>query len=429
MPRPCQGNDTLQRGAVEGCEYSVVDANGADYFVGVATPTVPGDVATQLKSAFENLKTALRPAWKIGDVVKLDVFLRHIGARELARLVVREECGASLLATTTCVAQSPCDEIRDVAILAVAVKRSGDAVGDEPFSILSNARGTVVGYDGVAVGFFGDIVPSQEPVGAYDRSLNAFERLRSDVEGVRAVLPQSQSGNFNLSDVFRTWIYQGHIVAGEGETQRYKELNRARSDFFRGTRFLQDHLPKDRGDAAVYPASTGIGADDGDVAMSCVAIRSNREDVVVAPLENPNQISAFDYSETYSPKSPKFARAMLTSFDDRAAVFVSGTASIVNEETVFVGDVVGQTNQTLDNIEALISGANIAKHGVCGFDAKLEDLVVARVYVKRAEDYAAVRAICDRRLPGVPTVYTRADVCRDDLLVEIEGVVACRRAK
>ena len=117
---------------------------------------------------------------------------------------------------------------------------------------------------------------------------------------------------------------------------------------------------------------------------------------------------------------------MAVSFNERTAVYVSGTASIVNQETVFQGDPAAQTNQTLDNIAALISETNLQNHGLDGFAADLTDFAVARVYVKNQKDMSVVRSICEQRLPEVPILYTYADVCRDDLLVEIEGVVSCR---
>ena len=114
------------------------------------------------------------------------------------------------------------------------------------------------------------------------------------------------------------------------------------------------------------------------------------------------------------------------SYNDRCSVYVSGTASIVDQKTVFIGDPAGQTNQTLDNIAALISGDNLKRHGIDRFGAELSDLALARVYVKRPEYFDAVRGVCERRLPGVPLVYTYADVCRDDLLVEVEGIASCK---
>jgi enamine deaminase RidA (YjgF/YER057c/UK114 family) len=110
-----------------------------------------------------------------------------------------------------------------------------------------------------------------------------------------------------------------------------------------------------------------------------------------------------------------------------ASIMVSGTASITGSETRFVDDPVGQTNQTLDNIEALIGEANLAQHGMPGLGARLDGLALVRVYIKRQEDYEAVRAACEQRLGELPTIYAVADVCRPDLLVEIEGMAFSRR--
>ncbi len=140
------------------------------------------------------------------------------------------------------------------------------------------------------------------------------------------------------------------------------------------------------------------------------------------PLENPRQTAAFDYADQYSPKSPKFCRAMALSCGNYATILISGTASITNSETRHVGDPVAQTHETLDNIGALISEENLCRHGLPGLGASLEGLGLVRVYVKREEDYAGIRAACEKRLGELPTIYAMADVCRPDLLVEIEGI-------
>ena len=108
---------------------------------------------------------------------------------------------------------------------------------------------------------------------------------------------------------------------------------------------------------------------------------------------------------------------------------VSGTASIVNAETVHKGDIVKQTEQTLTNIEKLIAPENFARQGWADAGATFEDLARLHVYVKRPEDYEACRAVCERRVGHVPSIYAVADVCRPDLLVEIEGVAFSRVRK
>ena len=102
--------------------------------------------------------------------------------------------------------------------------------------------------------------------------------------------------------------------------------------------------------------------------------------------------------------------------------FISGTASITDSETRFVGDVEGQTHQTLDNIAALIGEENFRRHGLSGAGATLDDVGLVRVYIKRQEDYEKTKAACEARLGELPTIYAIGDVCRPDLLVEIEGI-------
>ena len=148
----------------------------------------------------------------------------------------------------------------------------------------------------------------------------------------------------------------------------------------------------------------------------------------VIQLENPRQTSAFDYAPEYSPQSPKFSRAMAVEVGTEVMIFISGTASITRSETQHPGDAAAQSRETLANIEALISEANLCRHGLPGFGSALHQLAVARVYIKRAEDYPAVRAVCENQLGQVPVTYTLADVCRPQLLVEIEGIAFSRWA-
>ena len=82
---------------------------------------------------------------------------------------------------------------------------------------------------------------------------------------------------------------------------------------------------------------------------------------------------------------------------DSATIFVSGTASITNSETQHVGDPGKQTDQTLDNIAALIGADNFEGHGIPSMGATLDDLALVRVYIKNQEDYAIVREVCEKR--------------------------------
>jgi enamine deaminase RidA (YjgF/YER057c/UK114 family) len=213
----------------------------------------------------------------------------------------------------------------------------------------------------------------------------------------------------------------GGIVDDEGPTQRYMELNRARTDFYGDISFLKGRLPSHYS-GTVCPASTGIGIEGRGISMSAIALVTDRDDIIAMPLENPRQVAAYDYSARYGAKSPKFCRAMALSCGQYTTIFISGTASITASETRHIGDAPAQAGETLENIAALISEDNLNGHGLPGLGTTLEGLGLARVYIKYPEDYPAVRAVCEQRLGELPTIYAVGDVCRPDLLVEIEGI-------
>ena len=157
-------------------------------------------------------------------------------------------------------------------------------------------------------------------------------------------------------------------------------------------------------------------------------MRADRPDVALFPLENPLQTSAYDYAHQYGTETPKFVRAMAVATGELVTTFISGTASITASESRHDKSVERQTQQTLENIEALIAAESFRRHGLPGVGATLDDLALARVYVKRPEDYAAVRSICRARLGHLPTTYVVGDICRPELLAEIEAVAFSRRS-
>ncbi len=400
----------FQKTSGGGLSYSLIERHGCRELHLVAYPEQDGGLRSELSSMFDRVAKVLQKEQLTESVVSQTLFLRDIAKREAARYMVHEFFGRHLPATTYLPQRPAAGEHVLLELFATA--------GPEDELRLQRCNEHVVRVDqrGQRWIHIAQIVPELHPLGAYERTYSCFLMMRNYL---------AREG-YSMEQILRTWLYQGDIVGPEGMTQRYKELNRARTDIFEGKRFLRDFLPSDF-TGEVYPASTGIGADDVDVLMACLAMKTDRDDVVVKSLENPEQTSAFEYSSCYSPKSPKFARAMAHIADGVCKIFVSGTASITHSETRHVDDVAAQTHQTLDNIEALIAGSNLQNHDISGFDAALDDLALARVYVKRPEDLDSCRTICRQRLGATPVIYTIADVCRSDLLVEIEGIAIARR--
>ncbi len=394
----------------DGVGYSVVELNDVRHVYAAAVPRNGTTLEEQAEDALRTIEAVIQEEGTKGSIVHQAVFMSDFRQIECCRKIMKDFYGPELPATTY-VPQQPCQG----KLLSVEALGVGRGFGEVEIERRSE-RMVVTRHNGISWIHCGHIVPQTAELGTYDRSIDAFGRMRDLLaeEGVR------------FDQIIRTWLYLGDIVGPEADTQRYKELNRARTDFFQPYRFASDIVaPGYQG--TVYPASTGIGADNRDVIMSCIAFATDRNDIIAMPLENPRQTSAFDYATCYSPKSPKFCRAMALSCGPYSSIMVSGTASITDSETRHIDDAEAQTHETLDNIAALISDANLTAHGLPGLGTTLDGLALVRVYIKRQEDYARVRAACEARLGELPTIYAVADVCRPDLLVEIEGIAFASR--
>jgi chorismate lyase / 3-hydroxybenzoate synthase len=158
------------------------------------------------------------------------------------------------------------------------------------------------------------------------------------------------------------------------------------------------------------PAATAIGTRAAGLFVYLIAARSPGQAV-----ENPRQISAYRYPEQYSPESPAFARATRIETDQGPQLLLSGTASITGHESRHIGDCGAQTREILANLDALQAAAG----------SDVPPAAWLRVYLRRPEDQPEVAAILARYYPQPPALHwVYGDVCRRDLLVEIEGVHA-----
>lgn len=406
-----RGRRMIRKVSSEGVGYSVADLTQVRYLFASGVPRDGSDLFEQAYGALTTVARVMHEQGARNGIVRQDVFIRDAALIPDCKKII-EEFYCEDLPATDYIVQPPCGG-KLLEIEAWGVSRNKDGVDIQRVS----EHLVILRHSGITWAHCAGIVPHTTATSVHARALDAFTRMRDLL---------AENG-FAYDQVLRTWLYLGDIVGPEGHTQRYKELNRARTDFYGGTSFLRPYLaPGVNG--TVYPASTGIGAGDRDVMMSCIAFATERKDIRLLPLENPLQTSAFCYGKKYGQDSPKFSRAMAILGPEVTAILVSGTASIVNSETRFPGDVERQTHQTLDNIAALIAPENFAEHGVPGTGATLRDLVLARVYVKHQDDYAKVRAVCNARLGELPVTFAVADVCRPDLLVEIEGVAIASRA-
>ncbi|MCX7824799.1 MAG: dioxygenase [Verrucomicrobiae bacterium] len=393
----------------DGAAYSVINLGRVTRVALMVTPQGRGDFRLQAEESLRTIHDTLAQQPVPQTVTFQTVFLKDANDQAVCDEILAAHYGAQL-PVTTYLYQPPCDGAA-LAIEAWAI--GGDSVRFER----PDPNVLQVTYDDLTWTYCGGINPRNLTGGVYAQSLDAFEQMKSRL--ARAGVA--------FDHVMRTWLVLGGITELEGKLERYMELNRARTDFYQDMQFGSHHvMPGVKKN--VYPASTGIGMNGLNLAVSCMALDTPRKDVFLLPLENPQQTPVYYYEACYSPKSPKFVRAMAGLIGDYVTIWVSGTASIVQSKTLHVGDARKQTEQTIDNIECLIAPDNLAQHGAPGAGAKLSDLAKVRVYVKRPEDYAVCREVCERRFGNVPAVYIIADVCRSDLLVEIEGVAFVKRA-
>jgi chorismate lyase / 3-hydroxybenzoate synthase len=209
--------------------------------------------------------------------------------------------------------------------------------------------------------------------------------------------------------LLRVWNYLPDINRNSHGLERYRQFNRARQHALRES---------GRAISGSVPAASALGAaSDSPLVVYFLAGRT-------APrfVENPRQVSAYHYPREYGAHSPVFSRATLVRQRGGLALFISGTASIVGHRTLHIGDAAAQTRETLINIEALLSEANRMAAG-----ARFElGALACKVYVRRPADVPLIRAELTRALGAdATTLYLQADICRQELLVEIEAAGLC----
>jgi enamine deaminase RidA (YjgF/YER057c/UK114 family) len=195
-----------------------------------------------------------------------------------------------------------------------------------------------------------------------------------------------------FSDVFRTWFYNHDILAW------YDEFNQVRNHFFHERKVFD----------GLVPASTGIGggnAADAALEAGLLALRPKDPDVEVFTVPSPLQSSARDYGSSFS-------RAVEVAAPDHRRLYISGTASIDKEgRTVFLDDTRAQVKLTMEVVQAILQSR--------GMD--WADVTRSLAYFKRAEDAPLLEAYRrDQSLATFPVIVAENDVCRDDLLFEIE---------
>jgi enamine deaminase RidA (YjgF/YER057c/UK114 family) len=211
-----------------------------------------------------------------------------------------------------------------------------------------------------------------------------------------------------FAHILRIWNYFPGITEDDHGLERYRRFSLGRHEAFVAKHHRIEQAP----------AACALGSRTGPLSIYFLATRT-----AGTPLENPRQVSAYRYPRQYGPRGPTFSRAMLGHPGGQPFLFVSGTASIVGHETMHRGDAAAQTRETLANIGALLAEASAA-----GFAPRPGEMRL-KVYVRHRDDFSVVRNCIAEAFDASGTaIYLQADICRPDLLVEIEAAcpMTCR---
>jgi chorismate lyase / 3-hydroxybenzoate synthase len=241
--------------------------------------------------------------------------------------------------------------------------------------------------DGVA---FGLVALEEKPgISLEDLIAQAYRGIFDFLEGLPCAKP------------IRFWNYLPSITKDADGLERYRRFNIGRHDAF-----------SDRLTLAIPPVASALGSQDGTPVIYFLSAIEPAQ-----TIENPRQVPAYDYPPVYGPRSPRFSRAAVHEAGGALSLLISGTASIVGHTSVHPGDLVAQLGETLENLRLVTSEAVRL-----GF-TPAETGWMLKVYLRHAEDREIVQPIVESRFGASSTyLFLNADICRPDLLVEIEAL-------
>lgn len=242
-----------------------------------------------------------------------------------------------------------------------------------------------------------------------DGTANCYQNMQNALSNINS---QLEDYGLNYGDVIRTWIYVGNITKFNDGVENYEAINTSRKNYYDG--IFNTHP------VIEYPASTGIGLDNDDIIITVLAYKISNPLESITSIGNNKQTEAWHYPSALAKIAPTFSRGFRISTPSGIISLISGTASIIGADTVHENDVVAQTNVTIDNIERVIENSIEQTSS----NIPLNCIIQYICYIKNPEDLDKVRQICNSRLPlSASRIFVKADVCRDNLLVEIEAVM------
>ena len=353
----------------------------------IITTREGGDIANRCRKLLEQVDTER-------TILKMVFFIDAVPGN-FAGLdeAVRDECHeffGKVQLLVTCIAQKPVGST----LSAEVTYLDGDCTlgygGD--YIVIRHGKSRELVTEGIRF-------PSAGDTGQQARKV--FERIGEilDAEG------------FKVDEIVRQWNYIEGITFVDSGIQNYQLFNDARSGFYSRAGWTNG-----------YPAATGIGCAAGGVTVSVHAVKD--ASTCSRPVDNPIQVPAHGYSGKVLASgreavrtTPKFERARL--LED--TVLISGTAAIKGESSSLSIDPARQAETAIEVVEHLVEPSNILP-GCRNFRYGY-----LRVYIKRPEDAEAIVSVLKEHWKDVPMHFLMADICRPELLLEIEGTGTVRR--
>jgi enamine deaminase RidA (YjgF/YER057c/UK114 family) len=278
-------------------------------------------------------------------------------------------------------------------LLVCAEGLCGPIAGVQVHAIAADTSPTVIDFDGIRCGRIlrvpGRTYLTLSNISAPE-SQQPTQQAAAMLEKAEAILKQSGT---DMLSVARTWMWLADILSW------YDDFNHVRNKFFTERGIIGQNTRQS------MPASTGIGlapAGGAHCAMDLIAILEPADSVQYLPAVG-KQHCALEYGSAFSRASKATTPAAET-------VFVSGTASIDAEgKTTNIDDPAGQINTTIENVRAVLNDMNCAD----------SDVVQAVAYCKTTDVENIFNGLKDTlRWPWLTTI---CDICRPDLLFEIEA--------
>jgi len=249
-------------------------------------------------------------------------------------------------------------------------------------------------FEGRVVGsVFTDGGARQAVVGGLVSDANTLSRAEQTVRTLEKLQTVLAKAGFELAEVVRTWFFLENILAW------YHDFNQARTQIYSEVKFRTGSLPASTGVGARNPAGAAL-------ALAAWAFRPLGQQAHAEEVASPLQCPAPAYGSSFS-------RALETSTNTGRRLFLSGTASIApGGETLWVGDLRKQVALTFEVVDSILRSRGF------GFT----DLTCATAYFRRpVEAGMFAEWLAANRLSHLPILCAQCDVCRDDLLFELEA--------